>query len=75
MVLSDDIALIFHRKFFLRTAKNRLPDPSEIPALDFKEEFRRSAICSISATIGIDRSIFLKSPMTPASSEKTVSAV
>src|SRR5205814_7891790 len=33
----------------------RLADPSAICALEFKEEFRRSAICSVSATIGIDR--------------------
>jgi hypothetical protein len=38
--------------------KNRLADPSEIYALDFKHEFRRSAIGSVSATIGVDRSIF-----------------
>jgi hypothetical protein len=35
--------------------KNRLADPSEICALEFKEEFRRSALCSVSATIGINR--------------------
>jgi hypothetical protein len=33
-------------------------DPSEICALDFKHEFRPSAICSVSATIGIDQTIF-----------------
>ncbi|ESW87697.1 hypothetical protein X772_11580 [Mesorhizobium sp. LSJC280B00] len=38
--------------------KNRLPDPSEICALEFKGEFRRFKICSVSATIGIDWSIF-----------------
>jgi hypothetical protein len=38
--------------------KNRLADPSEICALEFKGEFRRFKICSISATIGIDWSIF-----------------
>jgi hypothetical protein len=37
---SDGIALIFQCKFFLRTVKNRLPDPSEICAIDFKNEFR-----------------------------------
>jgi len=36
---------------------NRLADPSEICALDFKHEFRRSTICSVSDTIGIDRPI------------------
>jgi hypothetical protein len=38
--------------------KNRLSDPSEICALEYKGEFRRLGICSVSATIGIDRSIF-----------------
>ena len=37
--------------------KNRLPDPSEICALEFKGEFRRFEICPISGTIDIDRSI------------------
>jgi hypothetical protein len=32
--------------------KNRLQDPSEICALDFKEKLRRFKICSVSATIG-----------------------
>jgi hypothetical protein len=50
----------------MHATKNRLTDPSKIRALDFKQEFRRFAICSVSATIGIDRSIFLKSPMTLA---------
>jgi hypothetical protein len=58
IVLTYGNALIFQRKFFLRTAKNRLADPSENRALEFKHEFRRSAICSVSATIGIDRPIF-----------------
>jgi hypothetical protein len=44
--------------FFPLTPKNRPVDPSEIRALEFKGEFRRSAICSVSGTIGIDRSIF-----------------
>jgi hypothetical protein len=52
-------ALKFRRKFFQCTLKHRAPDPSEICALDFKENFRRFAIWSISATIGIDWSIFL----------------
>jgi len=38
--------------------KNRLSDPSEISALEFKGEFRRFRICSVSTTIGIDRLIF-----------------
>jgi hypothetical protein len=37
--------------------KNRLPNPSENCALDFKREFRRFGICSVSPTIGIDWSI------------------
>src|ERR1700730_12831956 len=44
-------------KFFPYTLKHRALKPSEIRALDFKGEFRRSAICSVSATIGINRSI------------------
>jgi len=35
--------------------KNRLFDPSKIRALEFKGEFRRSAICAVSPTIGINR--------------------
>jgi hypothetical protein len=58
IILGHGNALIFQRKFFLRTMKNRLPDPSKICALDFKKEFRRSAICSVSQTIDIDWSIF-----------------
>src|SRR5258707_11175657 len=46
-------------KIFPMTTKNRIPDPSEILALEFKGEFRRSAICSVSKTIDIGRSIFL----------------
>ena len=38
--------------------KNRLPDPSEICALEFEGEFRRFGIYSVSATIGGNRSIF-----------------
>jgi hypothetical protein len=38
-------------------AKNRLAERSEIRVLDFKHEFRRSAICSVSRTIGVDRAI------------------
>jgi hypothetical protein len=58
IVLSHDNALIFQRKFFPRTMKNRLPDPSEIRALEFKGEFRGFRIRSVSATIGINRLIF-----------------
>jgi len=42
------------------TTKDRIPDPSEILALEFKEEFRRSAMRSVSATIDIDCSILFK---------------
>jgi hypothetical protein len=50
-------ALSYQREFFLCLMKNRLTDPSKILAFDFKEELRRSAICSVSATISIDWSI------------------
>jgi hypothetical protein len=56
--LNDSSALIFQRKFFQRARKNRLPNPSEICALDLKREFRRLRVCSVSATIGINWSIF-----------------
>jgi len=58
IILADDNALIFQRKFFLRIVKNRIGDPSEIRALDFKEEIPRFAICSASATIDVDWTIF-----------------
>ena len=58
IILSYGNALIFRCNFFLRTSKNRLPDPSEICALDFKREFHRFGIRSVSATIGINWSIF-----------------
>lgn len=45
-------------KICLRTVKNRLLDPAENCALEFKGESRRFGICSVSATIDIDRSIF-----------------
>jgi hypothetical protein len=57
LVLKDDNTLIYQRKFFLRTTKNRPRDPSKTCALDFKGEFPRSVDCSVSATIGIDRVI------------------
>jgi hypothetical protein len=40
IVLSHRNALIFRGKFFLRILKNRIPDPSEICALEIKGEFR-----------------------------------
>ena len=58
IVLSDGNALNFQRKFFMCATKNRLTDPSENRALDFKHEFGRAAVCSVSATIANDRSIF-----------------
>jgi hypothetical protein len=68
--------LIWQCKFFLRTTKNRLANPSENCALDFKREFRRSATWSVSATIGIVWSIleiFRESGVTSLGPEKTVS--
>jgi hypothetical protein len=50
--------LIQPSKYFPRSPKNRPPDPSKIRALDFKGEFRQSAICSVSATIDIYWSYF-----------------
>jgi hypothetical protein len=61
IVLSHGNALILRRKFFLRMKKNRLTDPSKIRALEFKREFRRFRICSVSGAIGIDRSILADS--------------
>ncbi|HEX2151327.1 MAG TPA: hypothetical protein VHG31_04935 [Stellaceae bacterium] len=55
IVLDHGNALIFQLNFFLHTTKHRLPDPSEICALDFKRDFGRFAICSVPATIGINR--------------------
>jgi hypothetical protein len=55
IILRHRNALIFRRKFFLGKDKDRLPDPSEICALDFKGKFRRFKICSVqrlSASIG-----------------------
>jgi hypothetical protein len=60
IVLSDGSALIFQRKFFQYTTKNRLADPSEISALEFKGESRRFRSRSVSRTIGINRSIFFE---------------
>jgi hypothetical protein len=50
--------LIFQRKLSLRVRKNRISDPSEIRALEFKGQFRRPAMCSVLATIDVDRPIF-----------------
>jgi len=67
MVQGYDNALIYQRKFFGPTAKNRPAGPSKIRALEFKREFRRFEFSPVSATIDNDRSIFLKTPMTRAS--------
>jgi len=64
IVLNDDNALTYQGNFFRHAAKNRLADPSKIRALEFKSEFRRFRICSVSGTIGIDRSIFADSTRT-----------
>jgi hypothetical protein len=61
IVLRHDNVLICQRKFFPDRPKNRIPDPSEICALELKGEFRRSAMGSVSETIDIDRPIFPKS--------------
>ena len=53
-------SLIRRGEFFLCATMNRLSDPSEIRALESKGEFQRPAICSVSVTIGIDRSILLR---------------
>jgi hypothetical protein len=45
-------------KDFSSMMKNRFLDPSEIGALDFKGQIRRSAVWLVSATIGSDRPIF-----------------
>jgi hypothetical protein len=62
IVLVHDNTLIWLRKPFLRTSKHRIHDPSEIRALEFKGKFRRFGICSVSTTIGSNRSIFACSP-------------
>ena len=51
-------ALISQREFCPCTIARRPPDPSEILALAFKGEFRRFKFCVVSATIGINRTIF-----------------
>src|SRR5258708_36019469 len=61
LYFSYAIPLQNQRKDSLRhTTKNRLPNPSETCALEFKEEFRRSVMRSVSATIDVDCSILLK---------------
>jgi hypothetical protein len=60
IVLKDHNALIWQHKSLPPTTKNRLADPSEICALDFARQFPRFRICQVSATIGINRSIFVR---------------
>jgi hypothetical protein len=55
IILSDRNALNSAHNFFLHTMKNRLPDPSEICALEFKENFGDSKFARfqrLSASIG-----------------------
>lgn len=76
IVLGHGNALNFQRNFFQHTTKNRLADPSQISALEFKGEFRRFKIRSVSPTIGINRSILSKSAARAAvllAPKKTVS--
>jgi len=53
MIFNNHNPLIQRAKYFPHSPKNRPPDPSKIHALDFKGEFRQSAIGSVPATIGI----------------------
>ena len=71
IIFVRDNALKSRRKRFLHTTKNRLCDPSEICALDSKDEFPPFEVCSVSATIDINRS---PSPIKPRQkfSKKTV---
>jgi len=59
IILSDRNALNSKRKFFLHPTKNRLSDPSEISALEFKGESCRLGLYSVSVIIDIDRSTSL----------------
>jgi hypothetical protein len=47
--------------------KEPSPDPSKIRAFDFKGKFGRGGICSVSETIGINRSIFVSPGREPNS--------
>jgi hypothetical protein len=58
IVLSHGNALIWRRKFFLHTAKDRLPGPSEICAFDSKRKFWRFEKTLVSMTISNNRAIF-----------------
>lgn len=62
-------------KIFRRTVKHRPLIRHKIRALELKEEFRRSAVFSVSMTIGINWSIFSAARLTkrhPRFSKKTV---
>jgi hypothetical protein len=67
IISSDRNALNSVHKFFLDTMKNRLPDPSEICVLESKAKFGRFGIRSISATVGINWSIFKSATRTALS--------
>jgi hypothetical protein len=71
IVQNDGNSLIYQRNFFQDTT-NRLPDPSEIRALEFKHQLRRSMVCSSPAAIGLNRSICLqrRQPRHTGSSQK-----
>jgi hypothetical protein len=58
MISRHGNALIPRHKLSPHTTKNRLPDPSETCDLESKGQFLRFGIFSVSAPIGIDRTIF-----------------
>jgi hypothetical protein len=64
IIPSPGNTLISIDKCFPHFLKNRIPGPSEIAFLNSKGEFRRFGIRSLSATIDINRSIFLSWPPT-----------
>jgi hypothetical protein len=47
-----------------KASQEACPAASEIRGLEFKGKFRRFGICSVSTTIGSNRSIFVCSPPT-----------
>ena len=59
IVLRHPAALIHNGNSFRWTVKHRLPDPSKIRALEFKDGFRRPATSSVSSTIEINWSNLL----------------
>src|SRR5271154_4910635 len=50
--------LMLRRKICRHTVEHRQANSSKIYTFDFAREFPRLEICSVSATIGISRSIF-----------------